>query len=120
MKKSNLQTKFQKFYEQLDKDYSEFRNTELLKTKEDIFNNSYKIYVFYEVYEFLNNIELDSFLNESDMCRFFDEASLTILYDYYLKYESLSITNWEDIKSMIKDFLHDNKREKRIKNAIYL
>lgn len=84
--------------------FLKYRENELAKSSENIFNNSYQNYFFQEISEFLrnNNNGLDDIYYKAlDLD---GENILHYLYDYYLKNEYASINNYNDMCEFIFDY----------------
>lgn len=92
--------------ESVEREYTNFKTAELQKSKEEIYDDNYKIRFYIEMYEYFTANKENSFLNVN-LCKCLINDSPNIiseLYDYYLSNEYASITTWEDINEMIYDY----------------
>lgn len=96
-------------------EFLKYKEKELLKTSEDIFNNSYQNYFYKEISDFL--ISEDNGLDEIHYEAFFEdkESVLSFLYDYYLKNEYASMNNYDDINDFI--FAYNERYHNDILNS---
>lgn len=96
-------------------EFKNYQENEILKTPEEIFNNSYQNYFYLEMKEFL--INENNGLDEIHYEALFEDKEhvLTCLYDYYLKNEYASINNYEDIADFI--FAYNEKYYNEILNS---
>lgn len=88
-------------------EYNEFRKEELQKSKEQIFDDYYRIHVYEELKEFLT-AEEPQMDEKHYRCLAADGKSvLSLLYDDYLDREYSSITTWEDIRDFVTTYNED-------------
>lgn len=100
-----MNTNREKLSLRVEKEFKEYKENMLLKTKEEIFNNNYKIRFCVEMHEYfydipeilLDDIEIDILISVYGNL-------LEVLYDFYLKREYASINSWEDITDWVKMF----------------
>ena len=83
----------------LNDEYEAFRNEELSKTKEEIFDDASKINFYFELYNYFLEYEL---LDE-DITKLLSEMDypLAFLWDEYLGMEGYTIGNWEEIDNFL-------------------
>ena len=86
-----------------DKEFEEFKQAEMQKDKEAIFNDNYLIRFYDELHEFLIS---ESLLKSEELEVIASEGTcfIKLLYDFYLDREYASINTWEDISDMIADY----------------
>lgn len=92
--------------ENAKQEFNKFHAAEMKKTKEEIFNDYYEIHFYNELKEFLTADEENCCLDDDGFrCLYEDGTSvIACLYDYYLKDEFASTTNWEEISDFIKRY----------------
>lgn len=75
----------------VNREYDDFYNDEMQKSKEDIFNNGYKIFVYTALHDYIEAEIMD----EIDYCCLHQEKGniLSLLYDEYINNEDFSIEN---------------------------
>lgn len=85
-------------------EYADFRETELKKPKEQIYEDYYKIHVYEELKEFLlaQEPQMDDAHYRSLAAD--GKSVLALLYDDYLSREYSSITTWEDICDFVTTY----------------
>lgn len=95
-------------------EFGVFRNKELLKGKCEIFEDSYKIRFYQELYSFLKGEDIELYLTVDDIAEIAAKGINVIssLYDYYLKDEFSSINSWEDVRSLIKSYIDRDRYSK--------
>ena len=83
----------------LNDEYEAFRNEELSKTKEEIFDDASKINFYFELYNYFLEYEL---LDE-DITKLLSEMDypLAFLWDECLGMEGYTIGNWEEIDNFL-------------------
>ena len=83
----------------LNDEYEDFRNEELSKTKEEIFDDASKINFYFELYNYFLEYEL---LDE-DITKLLSEMDypLAFLWDECLGMEGYTIGNWEEIDNFL-------------------
>ena len=89
--------------ENADKEFDGFKEAELQKGKEEIFNDNYQIRFFDEIHEFLIS---ESLLDSEELETIASEGTsfISLLYDFYLDREYASINSWDDIVDLIADY----------------
>lgn len=102
--------------ESVEKEYQTFFDTEMSKTKEEIFNNNYMIRFYDELHCFIDS-EIENNLRKSDIKALSQDAPhiLSELYAYYLSSEFASIDNYADISVMICEY-NDKYHTEIVKN----
>lgn len=93
----------EKVAENAEIEFNEFKDDELEKSKEEIFEDNYKIRFFDEMHEFLISENLLQSYELSVIAKH-GTAFISHLYDFYLGSEYAAITNWEEVVDMIADF----------------
>ena len=112
MKKINYVNSVQK---SVNSEFNDFKESELKKTKNEIFNDYYQIYFYEEMSNFLINND-DSLLDTLHWeCLNQDKGNiLNFMYQYYLKNEYASINNYEDLTDLVVEY--NNKFHHNILN----
>ena len=89
----------------VQKEFSEYFDTERKKSREEIFADSDKTRFYIELEHFLTDDE-ESPLEEAEYQALFGDGDhvLSLLYDYYTKTEEASIKNSIGIQSLIKNY----------------
>ena len=79
----------------LSDEYEDFREDELSKSKEEIFDDASKINFYFELYNYFLEYE---FLDD-DITKFLSDMDypLCFLWDEYLRMDGCTIGSWEDI-----------------------
>lgn len=85
-------------------EYLDFKEKKLKKSKEEIFRDYYEIHFYEELSNFISCGE--DILDERHFkCLLNDKGHiLSNLYDYFLKQEYASISNYEDIAEFVFDY----------------
>ena len=88
----------------VESEFLKYKEKELLKTPEEIFNHSYQNYFYQEMSEFLISDTND--LDDVHYVALYEdkESVLDCVYDYYLKNEYASINNYEEINDFILSY----------------
>lgn len=96
----------EKIGQNAEKEFEAFKDMILLKTKEEIFNDNYKIRFFDELHVFLKEKDAVLSLDVSERESIAEEGTKFIedLYYFYVKNEYASIENWEEIIYMIRNY----------------
>ena len=83
----------------LSDEYEDFREDELGKAKEEIFDDASKINFYFELYNYF--LEYD--LLDDDITKFLSDMDypLAFLWDEYLGMEGYTIGNWEEIDNFL-------------------
>lgn len=93
--------------ENADINYERFKETQLKKSKEQIYDDSYKINFYSEMYQFFTECEDIG----EDVCEFLcedcDDNILDILYKEYLDMEYASVANWDDITEFVNNYYNN-------------
>ena len=86
-------------------EFQEYREAELKKSKEEIFNDNNKIRFYTELADFFE-CSPEAYLDEEHFrCLYQDGKSvICCLYDYYLSNEYASINNRSDLTDMIRNY----------------
>lgn len=86
-------------------EFEDFKKQELLKSKEQIFDDNYQIRFYDEVSNFLECVD-DAVIDEIHWkCLNEDKGKiLSNMYEYYLDSEYASINNSEDLIDLIVDY----------------
>lgn len=104
-------------FNNVDKEYNQFKLEMLSKTPHEIYDNC-KIILFYEnIYEYCIYNETIS----EEYAKLIEERTGIIndLYHLYLKYEFLGINNWSEIDDLIEIYMQGGGRDdKGIYNQI--
>ena len=110
------------YREQLSKNaevnYIAFAEEELVKSKQEIFDNAYKIAFFSELHNYLTG----SHELEDHICSFLcedGESVIDLLYKEYLDNEHASIASWDDVYdfiSLYNETYNPNHEEHRLTN----
>jgi hypothetical protein len=88
---------------QIEVDYFDFKTMTLAKKKEEIFNDCGKIYFYNEMFDYLTDVELteEQYLllkgSSGDYSHIIGK-----LYQYYLKFENVSVESYEEIKNFLE------------------
>lgn len=92
--------------ENAEKEFDAFKKEELLKTKEEIFNDNYKIRFYDEMYEFLGYAEslFDFKIRELRFIESEGTDFIRQIYDYFLGCEYASIASYDEITQMVHDY----------------
>ena len=98
------QTLVEQVQESVLLEYLDFKENELQKSKEEIFKDYYEIHFYEELSNFISCGE--DILDERHFkCLSKDKGHiLSSLYDYFLKQEYASISNYEDIEEFVIDY----------------
>lgn len=102
--KEQLLSKKEIVQKRVESEFLKYKEKELSKTPEEIFNHSYQNHFYQEMSEFLisDSNDLDDVHYEA---LYEDKESvLDCLYDYYLKNEYASINNYEDINDFVLSY----------------
>lgn len=92
--------------ESVEREYKQFYDEEMQKTKEDLINkDNYKIRFFNELSVFLGD-DIQDNLTDRDLEALYHESPhiLDTLYDFYLGYEYGSINTYADTADLIKEY----------------
>ena len=81
-------------FKKIEKEYEDFRNEVLSLSKEEIYNKSFKINFYVNVYEYLEFQEYD----------LPNKMTLSDLFEFYKKREYLNCNNYEDINLLIYEY----------------
>lgn len=77
--------------ESVNKEYNDFYNEMMQQSKEEIFNNGYKIYVYTALHDY---IEMEIMDEVDYRCLYEERGSLlALLYDEYINNEDFNIEN---------------------------
>jgi hypothetical protein len=87
----------------IEKEFDKFRDDNLKQTKEQIFEDYFKINFYCEVRTFLNESELSDRQYE----RLAEDGGslLNALWEKYLKWEDISVGSYEDIENLIDEYI---------------
>lgn len=87
-------------------EFEKFKQNMLTTSKLNIFEESYKINFYTQIFEFLTyekpilDIEFYVVLLKED-----ENHIIQSLWDYYLKIEDSSVNTWNDIEELIKNYI---------------
>lgn len=99
-----------KLWEKVNKDYEKFKKEQLKDTKENIFNNAYKIAMLNDFTEMCNPYYKCLSLDEVKTL-LKEKSPAQTLYKFYLKTESGSINDlYESIWYRLSDLVDKNKQ----------
>lgn len=89
-----------------DAEYEAFKKAELARSKEEIFDDNYRIRFYDEMHGYLTAEGADANLNAGTARKMAKRGTslISLLYDYFLKREYASINTWEDITDMINNY----------------
>ena len=90
-----------KNFKRIEKEYGDFRNEVLSLSKEEIYNKSFEINFYVNIYEYLEFQEYD----------IPNKMTLLDLFEFYKKREYLNCNNYEDIDLLIYEY-KNNLEEK--------
>ena len=88
-------------FKRIEKEYGDFRNEVLSLSKEEIYNKSFEINFYVNIYEYLEFQEYD----------IPNKMTLLDLFEFYKKREYLNCNNYEDIDLLIYEY-KNNLEEK--------
>ena len=88
-------------FKRIEKEYGDFRNRVLSLSKEEIYNKSFEINFYVNIYEYLEFQEYD----------IPNKMTLLDLFEFYKKREYLNCNNYEDIDLLIYEY-KNNLEEK--------
>ena len=88
-------------FKRIEKEYGDFRNEVLSLSKEEIYNKSFEINFYVNIYEYLEFQEYD----------IPEKMTLLDLFEFYKKREYLDCNNYEDIDLLIYEY-KNNLEEK--------
>ncbi|MDO5789572.1 MAG: hypothetical protein Q4P79_08915 [Fusobacterium sp.] len=77
--------------DRLTEEYLKFKSSILALNKEEIFERAFKIVFYNEIYRYFKNTG----------ARVDKDMSISSLYNFYIKYESLNVNNIEDIAEFL-------------------
>ena len=83
-----------KNFKKIEKEYEDFRNGVLSLSKEEIYNKSFEINFYVNIYEYLEFQEYD----------LPNKTTLSDLLEFYKKREHLNCNNYEDINLLIYEY----------------
>lgn len=104
----DINVKIKEFLANTCKEFEDFEKEMMTKTKQEIFNENYKIRFFSEINYFLQeNDGAGEYLEELDYNEELFESKYFIetLYDYFLSCEYASINNWDDLEDLFRSYL---------------
>ena len=81
-------------FKRIEKEYKDFREEVLLLSKEEIYNKSFEINFYINIYEYL----------EFQEYKIPDKMTLSDLFEFYKKKEHLNCNNYEDIDLLIYEY----------------
>ena len=80
--------------ESVNQEYNDFRNEQMQQSKEDIFDNSYEIFVYTALHDY---IEMEIMDEVGYKCLYQEKGSiLSLLYDEYISNEDFNIESDDD------------------------
>jgi hypothetical protein len=80
--------------ESIAREFEEFKQEILLRTKEELFDNASEINFYKELYKFILNLDENEEVLNGDF-------TLKFLYDFYLKNNQLSINGKDHMKELL-------------------
>ena len=83
-----------KNFKRIEKEYEDFRNGVLSLSKEEIYNKSFEINFYVNIYEYLE-------FQEYNLLK---KMTLLDLFEFYKKREYLNCNNYEDINLLIYEY----------------
>ena len=92
--------------DRVDKEYKEYKENVInTKTKEEIFDENYKIRFHEEMHEFLSYTD-NVYISAEDIKKLalLKGNIFDLLYDYYIEMEYAALGNWEQISDWVGDF----------------
>lgn len=84
----------------ISEEYREFKRNIMDKGIEEVFNQSYKIHFYNNVCDYLEAQE-----------KVEDDITLARLYDFYIKYEYLTVDSYTGIEELIKEYKKHMERK---------
>lgn len=88
-----------KNFKRIEKEYKDFRNGVLSLSKEEIYNKSFEINFYVNIYEYLEFQEYD--ISEN--------MTLLDLFEFYKKREYLDCNNYEDIDVLLWEYKYSSE-----------
>ena len=86
-------------FKKIEKEYEDFRNGILLLSKEEIYNKSFEINFYVNIYEYLEFQEYD----------IPEKMILSDLFEFYKKREYLDCNNYEGIDILLWEYNYNLK-----------
>jgi len=99
-----MQTLQEALLETVEREFAEFKESMLRKTKEEIFNDYHIINFYHEIRDFLNGCELDDEQYEA-LIKDSQDGLFEGLWREYLRNEYASVGSYEDIEDFISDYV---------------
>ena len=98
----------QKIIESVHKEFEQFKEYELSLEKLTIFNSSYQIHFYDEIHSYFVDSDLSDSLSDNNIICLYelDDHLISLLYDYYLSSEFVSIDGWDSITNLVVRFSH--------------
>lgn len=100
----------EEFNDVVMKCYDEFEEKELLKSKQQIFNNAYEISKMIAIKDYLTETDDEEAIKPLYV---FANTILTELYEYEWNYDEPMWNTWDNISYLITDFISEIKRRKK-------
>lgn len=97
----------EKIQNNVDLEYTAFKNEKLQESKDDIFEDSGIIHFYKEVHNFFSGNDLTDAFDLPELIILSDckDKLISILYEEYLSKEQLSIATWDNIREIIDSYL---------------
>ena len=89
-----------KNFKRIEKEYEDFRNEVLSLSKEEIYNKSFEINFYVNIYEYLE-------FQEYNLPK---KMTLLDLFEFYKKREYLNCNNYEDIDLLLYEYKNSLER----------
>ena len=86
-------------FKKIEKEYEDFRNEVLSLSKEEIYNKSFEINFYVNVYEYLEFQEYD----------LPNKMTLSDLFEFYKKREYLDCNNYEDMDILLWEYKYSSE-----------
>jgi hypothetical protein len=105
--------KYEKLKTNVNTEFENFKNKMLKESKEEIFDNAYKIRFYTNVWDYIQYLNKDTFLEEAYIeCLLQDfQSVLTCLWDYFLKQEYASVETYDDTQDLIENYCEKYYKE---------
>lgn len=116
----------QKIMESVHEEFERFKEYELSLERLTIFNSSYQIHFYDEIHEYFTSSDFCDRLSDNNIICLYelDDSLISLLYDYYLSSEFVSIDGWDSITNLVVSFSHKpicswDEIYERAENAVF-